>query len=126
MYFSSDYSQVLDGHYYYMRSDHLGNHTVYRDNNVAVTRFTVKDAYVSGFLKYGDLFYALLTSTEEEKTLNNLACINQETGKVTMLKDMSKDIPLIKRDSPLFIKVFFIMRIGVLWYQTVLPEGWQD
>ena len=119
MYFSSDYSQVLDGHYYYMRSDNLGNHIVYKDNNVVVTRFMVKDARVSGFLKYGDLFYALLENTEEEKTLNNLACINQETGKVTVLKDMSKDIPLIKRDSPIIYK-------GFLYYEdwsTLVPNS---
>lgn len=106
MYFSSDYSQVLDNHYYYMRSDNLGNHIVYRDNKEKVTQFTVKDAYISSFFKSGDLFYALLVSTDEEKTLTNLAYINKETGKVTILQDMSKDIPLIRRDSPILYKGF--------------------
>lgn len=118
MRFSSDYSQVLDGHYYYMRSDYLGNYIVYRDNKEVVTRFTVKDAHVSRFLKCGDLFYAFLSpeSTDEEDTLYfpestdeelyNLVCINQETGNVTILKDMSKDIPWIVSSSPVLYKSF--------------------
>lgn len=95
IYFTSDYSQIVDGHYYYMRSDVSGNHTVYRDKKEAVARFVINSGYLYSFFKCGDLFYGLLEEKDGEadgiKYVKKLICINPNTGKTTVLKDMSKE-----------------------------------
>ena len=58
----SEYAQVYDGHYYYLRADG-SNYTIYRDKGHRVGQFSLKGECVAGFAKYGDGFYAL---TEKE------------------------------------------------------------
>ena len=90
-YYSSDYSQVVDGHYYYMRSDYSGKHTVYRDEKEIVTQFTIGMGYhISNFTKCGDLFYGILTDDSHdydvEPNTHTLFCVDSATGETTELK----------------------------------------
>lgn len=58
---TASYSQVLDGHYYYMRSDGDGNYVIYQDQGKEAGRFSVgEDEFIECFTKYGTDFFALL------------------------------------------------------------------
>lgn len=54
---TSLYSQISDGHYYYMRSDGKGNYKIYRDKGKKVGEFSLKRGYVDCFIKHKDKFY---------------------------------------------------------------------
>ncbi len=56
----SDYAQVYDGHYYYLRSDGSGTYTIYCDKGKIVGQFSLKIGYVGWFTKYGSDFYAII------------------------------------------------------------------
>ena len=56
----SEYAQVYDGHYYYLRSDGFRNYTIYRDKGKMVGQFSLKNGYVGYFTKYGSDFYAII------------------------------------------------------------------
>lgn len=93
--FASDYSQVVDGHYYYLRTDGLGNYTVYQDKGKKVVRFTIgEDYYVQYFVKYGEGFYAFVKESDfNYGELNNtLVSIDAKTGDVTKIKDMTVEV----------------------------------
>ncbi len=58
---TATYSQVLDDHYYYMRSDGNGNYVIYRDKGKEIGRFSVgKGEFIEFFSKYGKDYFALL------------------------------------------------------------------
>lgn len=89
--FASDYSQVLDGHYYYLRTDGEGNYTVYRDKGEKIICFEVEeDCYVENFVKYGEKFYAFLRSIYDDM-INNLVSVDAGTGEVAVVKNMTKE-----------------------------------
>ena len=95
--FASDYSQVVDGHYYYMRTDGMGNYTVYRDKGEEAVRFIISDEhYIKYFVKYGDVFYAFVReddfSSGSGDLDNTLVSINDKTGYVTKIKDMTVEV----------------------------------
>lgn len=56
---TSLYSQLSDGHYYYMRSDGKGNYKIYRDKGKIVGRFSLKRGYADYFIKHKDKFYIM-------------------------------------------------------------------
>ena len=90
--FASDYSQVVDGHYYYLRTDGLGNYTVYQDKGKKVVCFTIgKDYYVKYFVKYGEGFYAFVKENDfsSGELDNTLVSIDSRTGAVTRIKNMA-------------------------------------
>ena len=70
--FLSRYSQVSDGHYYFLKRNDDGDYMVYRDKGSIVGQFSIYDgvskkygtdydySYVAGFVKYGTEFYALV------------------------------------------------------------------
>lgn len=88
-----NYSQVSDGHYYYMKSDGKHNYTIYRDKGDRIGRFSVDvdpDASwnsLQDFAKYGSEYYAILryeykkgdTSSPDVKTY--LAHVDLKKGK---------------------------------------------
>lgn len=91
LFFASDYSQVLDGHYYYLRTDGEGNYTVYRDKGNKVVSFAVgTDCYVENFVKYGERFYAFVREGYSD-LVNTLVSIDAATGEVAEIKNMTED-----------------------------------
>lgn len=94
--FVSDYSQILDGHYYYLRTDGSGNYTVYQDKGKKVMSFIISDNhYVEQFVKYGDEFYAFVKADDFSPgghLHNSLVSIDVKTGNVTDVKDMTVEI----------------------------------
>lgn len=65
----SNYSQVLDGHYYYLRNSNDFTYTVYQDQGDKVVSFDMPWAedgddlfyQLKGFAKYGQKFYILMS-----------------------------------------------------------------
>ena len=95
--FASDYSQVVDGHYYYMRTDGMGNYTVYRDKGEEAVRFIISaEHYIEYFVKYGDVFYAFVREDDFSSGFgdldNTLVSIDVKTGNVTKVKDMTVEV----------------------------------
>ena len=87
--FPSSYSQVVDGHYYYLREDGSGNYTVYRDKGKKAASFSIPGGCrVKNFVKSGDRFYAFLEGPYTEEMKNTLVSIDEKTGEVTVVKDM--------------------------------------
>lgn len=112
--FASDYSQVADGHYYWLRTDGSGNYTVYQDKGKKVVRFAVgDDYYVSHFVKHGDGFYAL--QQENECGLgcfeSKLIYIDIQTGTVKIVEDTTDELVggqvFWKRGNSVFFGDFF-------------------
>lgn len=100
----TDFSQVSDGHYYYLRfnndSDSYG-FTIYRDEGERIGDFDVPydeagDPYrVLGFVKYGDRFYAFLDHFEYRMEImdapQELAYIDLEQSKPIVICDVTDD-----------------------------------
>ena len=99
----TNYSQVEDGHYYWLRHDgDTGKYIIYRDNKKRVGMFEMPylsdndvDYYLSGFVKYKSNFYALMSHhdimrEEGERHVQELARVNLETGKLEVLYDVSE------------------------------------
>ncbi len=99
----TNYSQVADGHYYWLRHDgDTGKYIIYRDNKKRVGMFETPylpdsdvDYNLNGFVKYGSNFYALISHydirrEENERDVQELARVNLETGKLEVLYDVSE------------------------------------
>ncbi len=92
-YWITDYSQVEDGHYYYLRYTKKG-YTVYRDNGEIEGSFELLEQegdsydypYVEGFVKCGEYFYVVYEDFGEEK----LARVDMENHRVKVICDISK------------------------------------
>ena len=76
-YWVTDYSQVIDGHYYYLRYEGAkdGDYIIYRDRGEKVGGFNLFEyetfydyTYydIMGFAKYGENFYIIYENGEEE------------------------------------------------------------
>lgn len=111
MYFSSaswitNYSQVEDGHYYYIRENETGIYTIYQDKKKKVGEFSVKeysdnDFYPQpiGAVKYKEKLYILfdfLGDNEEDDLLDDfregkMASVDLKNRKVMPLWDMSRN-----------------------------------
>ena len=91
IYFSSsrwttNYSQVQDGHYYYMKG-----YTIYRDRGERVGELPMDDLVdrePMGVVKYRKKFYVLL---EQEYSKNILAYVDLKKKKIVTLWKMTKD-----------------------------------
>lgn len=90
------YSQVSDGHYYFMRSDGKGNYTIYMDKGNQVGQFSVDNGgYVKYFGKYKNNYYAVLTYEKEDEeddvfldATHKLVQVDLEKGETVFLKDI--------------------------------------
>ncbi len=60
MIFPTNYSQVVNNHYYFLRADGKRNYTVYRDKREKVGKFSLKKGIVVDFTYYGNKFYAVV------------------------------------------------------------------
>lgn len=58
MMFPTNYSQVADNHYYFLRADGRLNYTIYRDKGEVVGEFSLKEGIVYAFGFYRNRFYA--------------------------------------------------------------------
>ena len=102
------YSQVSDGHYYFMKINDNGKYTIYQDKGRIVGQFSLdslnsvyeNEKYgtdfviqVSGFIKYGTEFYALLKAEygdnydyeDDYEYTDDLAHVNLETGEIEII-----------------------------------------
>ena len=61
------YSQVVDNHYYFMRSDGKRNYTVYRDKGEKVGTFSLKNSFVEYCAFYQKKFYVLVRELPPNK-----------------------------------------------------------
>lgn len=92
----TDFSQVSDGHYYYLRCESDSNiFTIYRDEGEEVGEFCVPideigEPYyrVLGFAKYGDRFYAFLDDFDNPQ---ELAYIDLEQSEPVVICDITDD-----------------------------------
>ncbi len=91
----TSYSQVEDGHYYWLRYDgHYDEYVIYRDNKKEVGRFKINDDYYSldGFVKYGSNFYALISywAGYSDSEVQKLMRVNLDTKRLETLYDISE------------------------------------
>ena len=89
------YSQISDGHYYYMRSNAEGDYAVYRDKGELIGKFSIGlfSGYIGYFVKYNKNFYAafydheLEENTDEEKYEVKLIQIDLGNGDYRVLQN---------------------------------------
>ncbi len=89
---ATDYAQVADGHYYFLRSDGNGNYTIYQDKGEIVGEFSVESGYVSHFTRYENRFYVLMAE-EEEPWVYKFGYIDMESNKAVVLYDLTDKYP---------------------------------
>lgn len=96
------FAQVVDGHYYYLESDGKRNYTIFRDKRIVVGKFSLKQGFVSGFIKSGSEYYAFIQ--EEEGELDyidaikwHLVHINLKTQSVENLVENFQDVNFIEQ-----------------------------
>ena len=85
------YSQISDGHYYYMRSNGKGKYTIYRDKGEKIGKFLIEEfsGAISYFLKYGEDFYGVYDIDEYDEDEENFD--EEESDKVQLIKiDLEK------------------------------------
>lgn len=75
---TSLYSQLSDGHYYYMRSDGKGNYKIYRDKGKKVGGFSLRRGYAKYFIKHKDKFF-LCGDGNHLKMMKNMWTNNRRT-----------------------------------------------
>lgn len=61
------YSQVVDNHYYFMRSDGKRNYTVYRDKGKKVGTFSLKNGFVEYCALYNKKIFVLIRELSHDK-----------------------------------------------------------
>lgn len=95
---TSCYSQISEGHYFYLRSDGKGGYSVFRDKGDLQGRFCVDDGYyVDYFIKQGKNFYAILAHEQEDEageydfTTYQLVQVDFQEGKVTKIKELNPE-----------------------------------
>lgn len=95
---TSCYSQISEGHYFYMRSDGKGEYSVFRDKGELQGRFCVDDGcYIDYFTKQGKNFFAILAYEQEDEDGNydgiklQLAQVDLQNGKTTKLKELNPE-----------------------------------
>ena len=87
----TSYSQVEDGHYYWLRYDGCYNeYVIYRDDKKEVGTFKINDDYYSleGFVKYENNFYAIIGYSDSG--LQKLMRVNLVTKRLETLYDISE------------------------------------
>ena len=89
-----EYTQVADGHYYYLRQEGENCYVLYCDRGDMVGSFSIeKGYYFQAFCKYDNRFYVILyhqDSDSEESVIGYgdsvLAVVDFSTGKLRMLR----------------------------------------
>lgn len=94
----TNYSQVEDGHYYYLRFDHKDSkYIIYRDQGKEVGKFEMPcdeneddvELYeIEGFAKYGEAFYMLMQSFTDKRVL---AYVDLKQEKPVIICNVSED-----------------------------------
>ena len=87
----TSYSQVEDGHYYWLRYDgHYDEYIIYRDNKKEVGTFKINDNYyaLEGFVKYENNFYAIIGYSDSG--LQKLMRVNLDIKRLETLYDISE------------------------------------
>ncbi len=72
MLYPTNYSEVVNNHYYFLRADGKRNYTVYRDKGEKVGKFSLKKGIVKYFTYYNNKFYALVAKSYYENGRTNL------------------------------------------------------
>ena len=60
MIYPTNYSQVVDNDYYFLRADGRRNYTIYRNKGIKVGEFSLKKGIVNEFMLYKGKFYAVV------------------------------------------------------------------
>ncbi len=68
MRFPTNYSQVVNNHYYFLRADGKRNYTVYRDKGEKVGKFSLKKGIIIDFTYYRNKFYAVVSKNYHKYT----------------------------------------------------------
>lgn len=112
---TSSFSQVMENHYYYMRSDGKRNYVIYKDKGEKVGGFHLEDGYVGNFLISGGAYYVRWMRDFGYKhnieTETKTALVNLKKKTINFLPD----IDLINRCPFLYDQYFYID-----WKKTVL------
>jgi len=98
MLYPTNYSEVVNNHYYFLRADGKRNYTVYRDKGEKVGKFSLKEGIVKYFTYYNNKFYALVAESYYEYGQTKLMEIdlkNQNMVEVNYLTQKGKK----KKDS---------------------------
>lgn len=66
MLFPTNYAQVNNNHYYFLRADGNRNYTIYRDKGKVVGKFSLKKGIVESFIAYKNKFYAEITKNYDQ------------------------------------------------------------
>ncbi len=95
-YYVGEYSQVVKGHYYYLRNISTNKYGVYRDQGECECQFTLPDesseCYVREFAKLGKEYYALLCDDYDlDNIVYQLVCIDAKKGTSKVLSESSQD-----------------------------------
>ena len=133
-YWVTDYSQVIDGHYYYLRYEGAkdGDYIIYRDKGEKVGGFNLFEEEtfydytyydVDGFAKYGENFYILYSDGEDDTREDSeakeelydaglgyiwpikLARIDLEKKKVDVICDVTSAHPM-QDDNLIFCNIY--------------------
>ena len=54
------FSQVDDGHYYYLKSDGKRNYSIFQDEEVLIGKFSLEQGFIHSFVKCGTDYYAIV------------------------------------------------------------------
>lgn len=109
-YYVTDYSQVSEGHYYYIRCKNGNEYTIYQDKGKKVGKFKLEYFDPYAILRSGDHFYLLIQDYEdidEEK----IAYVDLQKGEVVILGDIADNCVAENN----FI-VFYAIYQGNLYY----------
>ena len=95
---TSCYSQVSEGHYFYMKSDGEGRYSVFRDKGELQGHFSIDGgSYVAYFTKQRKNFFAILAYEQENEDDNyaslkfQLVQVDLQKEKTTKLKELNSE-----------------------------------
>lgn len=83
--YATEYAQVSDGHYYYMRMSGKNKYTIYRDKGEKVGSFKTGKSKVNGCVRYKSQFFLQLRERLQKKKMTKLAVVDFSTSSVKIL-----------------------------------------
>ena len=126
----TNYSQVIDGHYYYLRyeenEDGENIYAIYQDKGEKVGRFTL-DEYCepSGFVKYGKNYFVLLYYFDYSNKGDFLAYVDLQKEKVNIICDVT-DAHLVRSENIVFCNIYknaFYFDKRDVWDEYMMRPG---
>lgn len=94
---ASDYRQVVEDHYYYLRKGHDGYYTLYQDKGREQGSFKVDEGYsFSGCALYKDKFYVMLDDDNDDGNTQDIYDgIEEGMGKLAVVDFTEKKLNII-------------------------------